>query len=111
MKHRVDGFMAYGCDCCGKGFRMYLEAGLEELNDGPMHKPVPFFIKCPFCGGSQCHDLAFRKYRLKQPMNPKGIPYFANRRDQNCGVPTNMDCAKVEFTRGEGKGEGSGRYA
>lgn len=101
MKHRVDGFMAYGCDICGKGFRMYLEAGLEELNDGPMHKPVPFFIKCPFCGGSQCHDLAFRKYRLKKPIKPKGIPYFANKSDQDSGVPTNMEFAKVEFTRNQ----------
>lgn len=101
MKHRVDSFMAYGCDSCGKGFRMFLETGLEGINDGAAHKPVPFTIKCPFCGNPQCHDLAFRKYQLKQPMNPKGIPYFANRRDQDSGVPTNMEFAKVEFTRNQ----------
>ncbi len=51
MKRRVDGYMVYGCNECGQGFKMYLEVGLEVVGDGANHKPVPFAIQCPFCNG------------------------------------------------------------
>ena len=53
----TNGYMIYGCDNCGQGFKMYLEESLE--NGGPSHKPVPFTIECPFCGIGQemCHSV------------------------------------------------------
>lgn len=89
----VDGYMIYGCKDCNKGFTMYLEEGLENGE-----KPVPFSIQCPFCKGHSCYDVGFKKY----PFGPKKYdvhnkPYFANIEGDECGKPTNMEFAKVEF--------------
>lgn len=97
MKRRVDGYMVYGCDDCGKGFKMYLETGLEGIGDGKDHKPVPFTIQCPFCNGFGCHDVAFKRFPLKKRMSPNGRPFFANVRGDDSGVPMNMNNAKPEY--------------
>ncbi len=89
--------MIYGCDECGQGFNMFLEVGLEEVNDGEKRKPVPYVIRCPFCGGLTCHDVAFQRFQLKQPKSPKGLPFFANVKGDDCGKPMHMECAKPEY--------------
>jgi hypothetical protein len=99
--------MIYGCDECEQGFKMYLEVGLEEVNDGERRKPVPFAIKCPFCAsltcaGLSCHDIAFQRFQLKKPMSPKGLPFFANVKGDDCGKPMHMECAKPEYRRFHG---------
>ena len=99
MKRRVDGYMVYGCNDCGQGFKMYLEVGLEGVNDGENHKPVPFVIKCPFCNGFGCHDVAFKRFPLKQSRSPRGLPFFANVRDEDCGKPMNMEYAVPEYRK------------
>lgn len=67
---------------------MYLEKGIEEF--GEDHKPSPFTIECPYCGG-----LAMDVYGRIQKIPggvyvplPEGYSYFANREDHRCGVPT-----------------------
>ena len=97
----VDSYMVYGCDACGQGFRMYLEVGLEGINDGPKHKPVPFVIMCPFCGEPDCKDIFFRKFPLDAPKRAGGIPYFANIAGDECGCPTDMRYAVPEFRRSD----------
>ena len=65
---------------------MFLEKGLEEF--GENHKPVPFTIRCPVCGGfardisGTCKfpDGGYREL-------PQGEAYFANVEGQDCGVP------------------------
>ena len=99
MKRRVDGYMIYGCNSCGQGFKMYLETGLEVVGDGEKHKPVPFAIQCPFCGAFNCHDVAFRRFNLEHSMNPKQLPFFANYQGQDCGTPVNMEFAIPEFSK------------
>lgn len=63
---------------------MYLEKGIEEPGDD--HKPSPFVIQCPFCGGmardiSGIIGFAGGGY---YPL-PEGASYFANRKDSDCG--------------------------
>ncbi len=99
MKRRVDGYMVYGCNECGQGFKMYLEVGLEVVGDGANHKPVPFAIQCPFCKGFNCHDVAFQRFPVTPKKSPKGLPFFANVRDEDCGKPMNMEYAKPEYKK------------
>ena len=65
---------------------MYLEKGIEEF--GENHKPSPFTIGCPYCGGWASDISGIQKV----PGNgyvplPDGCSYFANREDRDCGVP------------------------
>lgn len=82
----VHGRMIYRCECCGKSWPMYLEKGIEEF--GENHKPSPFTIACPYCGGWAMDVSGI----LKVPGGgyvplPEGGHYFANMEDKNCGVP------------------------
>ena len=82
----VHGRMVYGCERCDRRWSMYLEKGIEEPGDD--HKPSPFVIQCPFCGGmardiSGIIGFAGGGY---YPL-PDGASYFANRKDSDCGVP------------------------
>ena len=97
MKYRCDkcgrswwmflhGRMVYACERCDRRWSMYLEKGIEEPGDD--HKPSPFVIQCPFCGG-MARDISGiigftggGYYPL-----PKGASYFANKKDSDCGVP------------------------
>ena len=45
----IHGRMVYRCECCGESWFMYLEKGIEEF--GENHKPSPFTMVCPYCGG------------------------------------------------------------
>ena len=45
----VHGRMIYRCEQCGRSWAMFLEKGIEEF--GENHKPSPFTIECPYCGG------------------------------------------------------------
>lgn len=105
MKRRVDGYMVYGCNDCGRGFKMYLETGIEGIGDGDNHKPAPFSIQCPFCNGFDCHDVAFQRFNLKQKRNPKNLPFFANFKNHDCGTPINLEFAKPDFFKKKGENQ------
>lgn len=66
---------------------MYLERGIEEF--GENHKPSPFTITCPFCGGWAMDVSGIQKVPGGGYMPlPEGYGYFANTEDRDCGVPT-----------------------
>lgn len=82
----VHGRMVYACERCDRRWSMYLEKGIED--PGEDHKPSPFVIQCPFCGGmardiSGIIGFAGGGY---YPL-PDGASYFTNRKDSDCGVP------------------------
>lgn len=61
-----------------------LEKGLEE--PGPDHKPVPFIISCPYCGGRAQDVSGLVKMKKEAPL-PKGVNYFSNSKKSDCGKP------------------------
>ena len=80
----VHGGMKYKCEACGKEWWMMLEKGLEE--PGPDHKPVPFIIMCPRCGGP-AHDISGLVKLPKEEILPYGVSYFSNSKKSDCGKP------------------------
>lgn len=66
---------------------MYLERGIEEF--GTNHKPSPFTITCPYCGGFAMDVSGIQKVPGGGyvPL-PEGYGYFANAEGRDCGVPT-----------------------
>jgi len=65
---------------------MYLEKGIEEF--GENHKPSPFMICCPYCGGWAMDVSGIQKIPGGGYMPlPDGASYFANKEDRDCGVP------------------------
>lgn len=97
-KRYTDGYMVYGCDNCGQGFRMYLEESLE--NGGSSQKPVPFAIKCPFCG-DRTRDVSFGKIKIPKQLIKTYMPAFIDIDDDDCGKPIHVNLAKPEFTKSE----------
>ena len=83
----IHGRMIYRCECCGKSWPMYLEKGIEEF--GENHKPSPFTIACPYCGGWAMDVSGIQKVPGGGyvPL-PDGYGYFANVEGRDCGVPT-----------------------
>lgn len=83
----IHGWMIYRCQCCGKSWTMYLEKGIEEF--GGNHKPSPFTIECPYCGGWAMDVSGIQKVPGGGyvPLPDDGH-YFANRENHPCGVPT-----------------------
>lgn len=82
----VHGRMIYRCEQCGRSWTMFLEKGIEEF--GENHKPSPFTITCPYCGGWAMDVSGI----LKVPGGgyvplPEGGHYFANMEGKNCGAP------------------------
>lgn len=82
----IHGRMIYRCECCGKSWPMYLEKGIEEF--GENHKPSPFMIECPYCGGWAMDVSGIQKIQGGGyvPL-PEGGHYFANKENYLCGVP------------------------
>lgn len=65
---------------------LYLENTLERHN-GDRHKPVPFAIRCPKCGGFNCCDMSFlRKLPEERPLK-SGENYFKDYKSSDCGIP------------------------
>ena len=83
----IHGRMIYRCEQCGKSWPMYLEKGIEEF--GANHKPSPFTISCPYCGGMAMDVSGIQKVPGGGyvPL-PDGYGYFANVEGRDCGVPT-----------------------
>ena len=79
--------MTYRCKDCGAERLMYLENTLERHN-GENHKPVPFGIRCPKCGGFHCYDdlLLFRELPKERPLRSHES-YFKDDPKFDCGVP------------------------
>lgn len=101
----VHGAMKYGCEKCGFTWWMFLEKGLEEF--GEDHKPVPFTISCPLCGGF-AHDISgiwkFPDGGYEELL--AGESYFANVDGLDCGVPvTDAIKRKLSFLWRENKTE------
>ena len=84
---QIHGAMVYGCKDCRSRWIMYLEKGLEEPGCED-RKPVPFGIRCPFCGGFHAFDISgyIRLPEDKYQSLPKNASYFANLPDRDCGV-------------------------
>lgn len=81
----VHGRMIYRCEQCGRSWTMFLEKGIEEF--GENHKPSPFTIGCPYCGGWAMDVSGIQKIPGGYIPLPDGGNYFANMEDKNCGVP------------------------
>jgi len=65
---------------------MYLEKGIEEF--GENHKPSPFMIACPYCGGWASDVSGIQKVPGGGYVKlPGEYMYFANLEDRDCGVP------------------------
>ena len=82
----IHGRMIYRCENCGKSWPMYLEKGIEEF--GENHKPSPFTIGCPYCGGWAMDVSGIQKVPGGGyvPL-PEGGHYFANMEGKKCGAP------------------------
>lgn len=100
--HIIHGFMLYRCEKCGNGFFLWLEKGLEDPVDDQKtgkHKPVPFSITCPTCGGHCYHawwnigrDSRSSEYKSYKEHTSGGYGtnyknFFWNDPDSECGVP------------------------
>lgn len=81
----VHGRMIYRCEQCGRSWAMFLEKGIEEF--GENHKPSPFTIGCPYCGGWAMDVSGIQQIQGGYIPLPDGGNYFANMEDKNCGVP------------------------
>ena len=100
--HIIHGYMVYQCEHCNNIYVMWLEKGLEDPTDDEktgMHKPVPFGITCPACGGMAVHALwslgqdslgknykSYQKY-VEQPNRLIYRNFFWNDPTTDCGVP------------------------
>ena len=75
---------------------MYLEKGIEEFREN--HKPSPFTIACPYCGGLAMDVSGIQKVPGGGyvPL-PDGYSYFAHMENRDCGVP--VFCQEAERTR------------
>ena len=94
-KHYSFGYKIYGCEDCGKGFKIWLENGLA-----PMVKPIPMAIECPFCHGFSCYDRSFDVHRVPGIHRIKtNEPYFANIPGEAEGTPKHTEFAKVEYVK------------
>lgn len=99
---RIHGFMIYQCKCCNSVYVMWLAEGLEDPTDDAKtgkHKPVPFEIVCPTCGGIAFHNFwdvgkqtlgqnhrSYKDYILQQN-KLLYENFFWNDPDSDCGVP------------------------
>lgn len=101
--HLIHDYMIYQCKHCGNIYVMWLEKGLEDPMDDQKtgkHKPVPFGITCPFCGGVVMHTLwspydknisencykSYRKY-VDRENRPIYRNFFWNCPTADCGLP------------------------
>lgn len=82
----VWAFMMYNCEDCGQWTKMYLESSLERHN-GKNHKPVPFGIICPNCGGFHCYDRSGLIKLYEERALRNGEHYFKDDPKQDCGIP------------------------
>lgn len=99
---RIHGFMIYQCEDCNSVYVMWLAEGLEDPTDDAKtgkHKPVPFGIVCPACGGTAFHKFwgvgkltlgqNHRSYKdyISQQNKLLYENFFWNDPDSDCGVP------------------------
>lgn len=82
---------AYACKICGEHRLMWIEKGLEEAcnpmlkeKSGLPHKPTPFAIRCPNCGGFMQH-VTTPIYLEKFEPARIGDDLFINDENHDCG--------------------------
>lgn len=81
----VWAYMGYICRDCKFPVDMYIENTLERHN-GESHKPVPFAIRCPQCGGFHCYgSTGLIPLRAERPAEMYEN-YFKDYPDQDCGI-------------------------
>lgn len=93
MKRFVHMAFAYMCQDCGETAVLWLEKGLEEMcnpklkeKSGLPHKPTPFIIRCPKCGGFMRHvatPMMLSEFRAAKV----GFNLFINSEKHDCGQP------------------------
>ena len=83
----------YNCQKCGEKKVMWVEKGLEEAcnprlkeKSGLPHKPTPFVIGCPVCGGFMQHCGGNLYLPVFIPAR-KGMDLFINSKKNECGKP------------------------
>lgn len=83
----------YACRSCCERHLMWIEKGLEEAcnpmlkeKSGLPHKPTPFVIGCPICGGFMQH-IATPYYLPKFEPARIGDDLFINDENHDCGKP------------------------
>lgn len=81
----------YACETCYEKRLMWVEKGLEEVcnpslkkKSGLPHKPTPFVIVCPKCGGFMQH-IATPIYLSEFIPAKIGDNLFINDENSNCG--------------------------
>lgn len=100
--HIIHGYMVYQCEHCKVIYVMWLEKGLADPTDDEKtgkHKPVPYGIICPTCGGTAVHTLwhlgedslgknykSYQKY-VEQANKLIYRNFFWNDPMTDCGVP------------------------
>ena len=92
----VHAAFRYRCEKCGRVITMFCETGIEELDDGNKHKPTPFTILCPFCGGFMSDASGISRSPYGPMPLPAGASYFANKPDKDCGQPVFSEHIKRE---------------
>ena len=99
----VHGYMLYCCEDCGFEIKMYLERGLEdrvEYEKTGKHKPVPFIIGCPKCGGFMRHiawDVGRSDiYTFFTPHDGDGYAGLFADFDAECGLPVIFGLPETE---------------
>ena len=78
--------MIYVCEDCKARYDMYLENTLERHN-GKNHKPVPFGIRCKYCGGFHCFDRSGLIKLHEERFLADGENYFKDDPHHDCGMP------------------------
>lgn len=99
---KIHGFMIYQCKDCKSIYVMWLAEGLEDPTNDRLtgnHKPVPFGIVCPACGGEAYHEfwgatqwslsMSYRSYKdyISQQGRLLYENFFWNDPESDCGVP------------------------
>ena len=81
----------YACECCYEKRLMWIEKGLEEMcnpslkeKSGLPHKPTPFVIECPNCGGFMQH-IATPIYLSEFTPAKIGDNLFIDDENHDCG--------------------------
>nr|DAM96274.1 MAG TPA: zinc-ribbon domain protein [Caudoviricetes sp.] len=89
MRKLTHGFMKYKCESCNKEWNMWLENGIEDRRQYEktgIHKPSPYMIKCPYCGGIAKDISGYIPTTDCMPLLDH-VNRFENHEDSDCGVP------------------------
>lgn len=81
---KIHGFMIYQCQECNSIYVMWLAEGLEDPTDDAKtgkHKPVPYGITCPSCGGIAFHSF-FNVGKMTLGMNHRSYKDYISQQNK-----------------------------